>query len=500
MDRKISNRFGSKIIPVVAAAVTALAVLTAAVFLLFSGGYKSEQADRISGSASVVIINYRSDQSAKLQNRWLSYSLERAGMPVYEIVLDSDAGANSFSKVISSWHNWKQDRALEQGRVWLISSGIEPDLAVELSLAWEDSDLVILPDFRDLKYFSDWQDFAASLSLRWPQDKSMMIYHTNADKNKAASLYERISNEDAWLFPGQLTYPGSSVSVIRSSDGSSKLALLDSGLLDQYGWSASYIDSITAELVIESIIDGHSEQAAERINQSADALRMQWFMLPLSLILLILTALISGIAVSAVTSQRLAREQKAIQPQLSIDDLANKQEALIQEEHEQYSPDELLDRHDHSILLTLRIIMIMAFLVVIIIIFNAIRLLPLLTASWWITALVLVIIMILLIPDARLGLADNQLEKTSVVRILSGLFWLCIGAASLYLMIKSLVFAAVPYDSLIWLFSGLLLLPAARITVRRLSGAGCRIWLTLPAGAWLMLNGISIISHFTGFN
>ncbi len=487
-----------KFIPVVLAAIIALASLILTVFLIVDSGYRSKPDSNTEDSVSVVIVNNSQDHSGDQQVRWLKYSLEKAELPVMEAEIEPDMGTNSFSSLISRWHNWKQERGLAQGRVWLIIVGVEPDLAVELSLAWENSDLVLLPDFNDLKYFSSWQDFASSLSLRWTEDRSILIYHIGSDKEKAAAIYERISNEDAWLFPGQPVYPGSSVKMIRSSDGSSKIGLLETGILDQYSWSASYLDSIVSELAVGSVATEQNGDIASRVDKTSDSLRLQWFLLPLSIILLILISLVSGISVYAAASQRFNRVEN--NQSGTSDEMIDESVSLPVMAAEPALVSEIPDRQNILISLFLRIAILIAFISSVAAVLNAVQLLPLLTASWWMTALVLVLIMIILIPDARLGIAEQKLEKASAVRVLSGLIWLLLGLGAAFIVIKAFILDSVPYDSLIWLITGLLLIVSARIAVRRSSALGCRVWLTLPAGAWLMLNGISIISHFTGFN
>ena len=484
--------------PLAVAALLALVLLIIAVFLIVNGGKESSPENNIENSVSAVFLSYRDDHSADQHAKWLALSLEKAGIPVFKTEIESETGAKSFSSIISRWHNWKQARGLDQDRVWLVISGIEPDLAVELSLAWENSDLVLLPDIGELKYFSSWQDFASSLSMRWPDDRSIMLFHTESDKDEAAALYERVSNEDAWLFPGQPVYPGSSVEIIRSSDGSARIGLLETGMLDQYSWSASYIDTITSELVVSSAYNDKPAEIVDRITGAADSLRFHWFLIPLSIILLILVSLTSGISVFAVAAQSIGRSK--VKEQETINAELTESEYLPVDDNERLSTDNQPGRHKNAYSLSLRIILLVALASTIAVVLNAVRLLPLLTASWWVTSLVLVLMMIILIPDARLGLAENKLEKASAVKILSGLTWLIFVLIAAYVIIRVLILASVPYDSLIWLITGLLLPVSARIAVRRLSAVGCRIWLTLPAGAWLMLNGISIISHFVGFH
>lgn len=502
MEIKKSNRLVKKIIPAAAAATAAILVVIASFYLLFIGNHEASSAERINNNTSVVILSYNDDRSVRIQNKWLAHSLEQAGLPTYEYGLDSSAGIEDLPAIISSWHNWKQERSLDQGPLWIIGSGLEPDLVVEFSLAWDNSDLVLLPPYRDLKYFSDWQDFASSLSLRWPQDRSMLIYHTALEANNASYLYERVSNEDAWLFPGQNSYPGSSVNIIKSSNGKTSIAMLDTGVLDQYGWSADYLDSISSELVIGTVESGQADEVATRITAAADSLRIQWFLLPMGLVLLMITALFAGIAMFSVTAQTEGVGPKSTdrtsEDETPGDKYDQKRDQQVIGEDDNVVEQSYTD--NHKLVMALRIIIFATFFVNVLVIFNSIGLLPLLTASWWITALALVLFMIMLIPDALLGVADRKLEKTSTARVLSGIIWLFIGAFALYSLIHNLIVSPVASDSLIWLISGILMLMAAKITVRRLSGTGCRIWITLPAGAWLIINGLSIMSHFNVFH
>ena len=269
-------------------------------------------------------------------------------------------------------------------------------------------------------------------------------------------------------------------------------------MLDQYSWSASYIDTITSELVVSSAYNDKPAEIVDRITGAADSLRFHWFLIPLSVILLILVSLTSGISVFAIAAQSIGRSK--VNEQETSNAELTESEYLPVDVNERLSTDNQPGRHKNSYSLSLRIISLVALASTIAVVLNAVGLLPLLTASWWVTSLVLVLMMIILIPDARLGLAENKLEKASAVKILSGLTWLIFVLIAAYVIIRVLILASVPYDSLIWLITGLLLPVSARIAVRRLSAVGCRIWLTLPAGAWLMLNGISIISHFVGFH
>ncbi len=110
--------------------------------------------------------------------------------------------------------------------------------------------------------------------------------------------------------------------------------------------------------------------------------------------------------------------------------------------------------------------------------------------------MIFMLLMILLIPDARIGIAEAKAERCAGLRIISGLLWVGLIIVFAWLLLIVVYLAPVPIFSLVWLAGGVLIIITARSVVRRLASSQCRIWLTLPIGALLGFGGFAIVIRY----
>lgn len=416
-------------------------------------------------NASVVLIGDDSINS-RSHVKWTGAALEEAGIAVYDTELSDQESAVDVSEIITGWHNWKQKSSLPDGPVWLITSGINADIALEIGIKWEESSLVMIDIPNTLSLFSDWQDFASAAVMRWPQEKHLIMIQEDSDDlsvENVGLLFERLSNEDYSLFPGYKNSLNSSVRMIQSSNGYTQLSLANNGALAISAWNDEIVLQIVSAIVNKSV-DSEALAGVELnslLENTHFEIMMRWLIIPAACLLVLLLAAVVGIAVNGVNQSS-----------------------------------DLDVRYRYQTLIFYRAVLAAAAVLLIFICLITIGSLLLKSLSIWMILMIFMLLMILLIPDARIGIAEAKAERCAGLRIISGLLWVGLIIVFAWLLLIVVYLAPVPIFSLVWIAGGMLIIITARSVVRWLASSQCRIWLTLPIGALLGFGGFAIVIRY----
>lgn len=442
-----------------------LIIVGLAVFALVSPAAGSGNNNIEALNASVVLIGDDSINS-RSHVKWTGAALEEAGIAVYDTELSDQESAVDVSEIITGWHNWKQKSSLPDGPVWLITSCINADIALEIGIKWEESSLVMIDIPNTLSLFSDWQDFASAAVMRWPQEKHLIMIQEDSDDlsvENVGLLFERLSNEDYSLFPGYKNSPNSSVRMIQSSNGYTQLSLANNGALAISAWNDEIVLQIVSAIVNKSV-DSEALAGVELnslLENTHFEIMMCWLIIPAACLLVLLLAAVVGIAVNGVNQSS-----------------------------------DLDVRYRYQTLIFYRAVLAAAAVLLIFIYLITIGSLLLKSLSIWMILMIFMLLMILLIPDARIGIAEAKAERCAGLRIISGLLWVGLIIVFAWLLLIVVYLAPVPIFSLVWIAGGMLIIITARSVVRRLASSQCRIWLTLPIGALLGFGGFTIVIRY----
>ena len=468
-DNHRSNHQRGQTITVICIVLLFILLTALVVFATQKFNFKTVEQNNFN-KASVIIFIPDDSSIRQTEADWLSYSFEQAGMPVMIKSVSSGYDNDDYSHYISGWVNWKTSRSIQSDDIWIIALGIPGDYAYSISQQWDHSNLLMAwPDdiFVD---FADWQSFTADMAKNWPSDKTLLVFTDENTSVQTKTLFEAISSEDAWLFPGLIKDESGNLSLIQSSDARFALYEFNKGGLTLPSMSSSYVNAVTsAVLTRQSAQIENTSDIYQRIQQASREVELMSFVYIAALLLFILIIYLT--ALKSVFASRQKISDTAVESF--------------------YEPN-----NSSFVWLLNSLPLMLSSLAIVFLTFNLFGILGLSLCSWWLKILIFVSIMIVFIPDARIGIADRDLEKTVIINLISVLTWLLFAAFAVWLLLSSVLLKNTPSDSIIWLLAGIAVLFSAKLAVRQLSAADCKIWLSLPLSALLALSGLNLILVF----